>query len=68
MLRVTRLTDYATLLMTLLAAAPSTVHSAAALAERTEFETARAAFETERRELIKKFAAACPPRFTKIIV
>ena len=38
MLRVTRLTDYATLLMTLLAAAPSTVHSAAALAERTHLE------------------------------
>ena len=38
MLRVTRLTDYATLLMTALAAAPGTVHSATALAERTRLE------------------------------
>lgn len=38
MLRITRLTDYATLLMTVLAAAPDTVHSAAALAERTHLE------------------------------
>lgn len=38
MLRVTRLTDYATLLMTVLGAAPETVYSAAALAERTHLE------------------------------
>ena len=38
MLRVTRLTDYATLLMTALAAAPGTVHSATALAEQTRLE------------------------------
>src|SRR5690606_26660207 len=40
MLRVTRLTDYATLLMTVLAAAPESVHSATALAERTRLEPA----------------------------
>ena len=38
MLRVTRLTDYATLLMTVLARAPGTVHSGAALAECTRLE------------------------------
>ena len=38
MLRVTRLTDYATLLMTVLASAPEAVHPAAALAERTRLE------------------------------
>ncbi len=38
MLRVTRLTDYATLLMTELAAEPDSVHSGAALAERTRLE------------------------------
>ncbi|MCX7557365.1 SUF system Fe-S cluster assembly regulator [Xanthomonadaceae bacterium JHOS43] len=38
MLRVTRLTDYATLLLTVLATAPESVHSAAALAERTRLE------------------------------
>lgn len=38
MLRVTRLTDYATLLLTILAAAPDVVHSAAALAERSRLE------------------------------
>ncbi len=40
MLRITRLADYATLLATELAAAPETVHSAAALAERTRLELA----------------------------
>lgn len=40
MLRVTRLTDYATLLMTLLAEAPQTVHCATALAERSRLELA----------------------------
>ena len=38
MLRVTRLTDYATLLLTALAATPDAVHSATALAERTRLE------------------------------
>lgn len=38
MLRVTRLTDYATLLLSLLAAAPETVHSATLLSERTRLE------------------------------
>ncbi len=38
MLRVTRLTDYATLLLTVLAAAPDEVYSATALAERTRLE------------------------------
>ena len=38
MLRVTRLTDYATLSMTVLASAPTVVHSAACLAERTRLE------------------------------
>ena len=38
MLRVTRLTDYATLLMTVLARAPAEVHSGAALAERARLE------------------------------
>lgn len=38
MLRVTRLTDYATLLLTVLATAPGAVFSAAALAERTRLE------------------------------
>lgn len=38
MLRVTRLTDYATLLLTVLAATPDAVHSATALAERTHLE------------------------------
>lgn len=38
MLRVTRLTDYATLLLTVLAATPEAVHSATALAERTRLE------------------------------
>jgi FeS assembly SUF system regulator len=38
MLRVTRLTDYATLLLTVLAAAPDAVFSATALAERTRLE------------------------------
>ena len=40
MIRVTRLTDYATLLMTVLATAPDTVHSASMLAERTRLEPA----------------------------
>lgn len=40
MLRITRLADYATLLATVLAAAPEAVHSAAALAERTRLELA----------------------------
>lgn len=40
MIRVTRLTDYATLLMTVLATAPDTVHSASVLAERTRLEPA----------------------------
>ena len=38
MLRVTRLTDYATLLLTVLAEAPERVHSAAELAERARLE------------------------------
>jgi len=38
MLRVTRLTDYATLLMTVLARAPDVVHSGAALAECARLE------------------------------
>lgn len=38
MLRVTRLTDYATMLLTTLATAPDAVHSATALAERTRLE------------------------------
>jgi len=38
MLRVTRLTDYASLVLTVLAAAPARVHSAAELAERTRVE------------------------------
>lgn len=38
MLRVTRLTDYAALLMTLLAESPQEVHRAAALAERSRLE------------------------------
>ncbi|MEZ5544187.1 MAG: SUF system Fe-S cluster assembly regulator [Lysobacteraceae bacterium] len=37
-LRITRLADYATLLATALAGTPETVHSAAALAERTHLE------------------------------
>lgn len=38
MLRVTKLTDYASLVLTLLAAAPQRVHSAAELAERSRLE------------------------------
>jgi FeS assembly SUF system regulator len=38
MLRVTRLTDYATVVLTALAAAPDVVHSAAELAERAGLE------------------------------
>lgn len=38
MLRVTRLTDYATLLLSVLAVTPDTVHSAATLAECTRLE------------------------------
>lgn len=38
MLRVTRLTDYATLVLTVLAEAPARVHSAAELAERARLE------------------------------
>lgn len=38
MLRVTRLTDYATLLLSVLAVAPDTVHSATTLAESTRLE------------------------------
>ncbi|HTA64185.1 MAG TPA: SUF system Fe-S cluster assembly regulator [Xanthomonadaceae bacterium] len=38
MLRVTRLTDYASLVLTLLASAPARVHSAAELAERAHLE------------------------------
>jgi FeS assembly SUF system regulator len=38
MLRVTKLTDYATVLMTALAEAPARVHSAAELAERSRLE------------------------------
>ena len=38
MLRVTKLTDYATVLMTTLAEAPGRVHSAAELAERSRLE------------------------------
>jgi FeS assembly SUF system regulator len=38
MLRVTKLTDYATVLMTTLAEAPGRVHSAADLAERARLE------------------------------
>ena len=38
MLRVTKLTDYATVLMTALAEAPGRVHSAAELAERSRLE------------------------------
>jgi FeS assembly SUF system regulator len=39
MLRVTRLTDYASLVLTVLASAPDRVHSAAELAERAHLET-----------------------------
>lgn len=39
MLRVTKLTDYASFVLTLLAGAPERVHSAAELAERTHLET-----------------------------
>ena len=38
MLRVTKLTDYATVVLTVLAAAPDRVHSAAELAERAGLE------------------------------
>ncbi len=38
MLRVTRLTDYASLVLTILASAPQRVHSAAELAERAHLE------------------------------
>ena len=38
MLRVTRLTDYATLVLTVMAARPEAVHSAAELAERARLE------------------------------
>ena len=43
MLRVTKLTDYATLVMTVLAAAPDAVLSAAELAERAGIELPTAA-------------------------
>jgi FeS assembly SUF system regulator len=39
MLRVTKLTDYATLVLTVMAAAPDEVHSAVGLAERARLET-----------------------------
>jgi FeS assembly SUF system regulator len=39
MLRVTRLTDYATLVLTVMAGAPDALHSAAGLAERARLET-----------------------------
>ena len=38
MLRVTKLTDYATLVLTVMAGAPQAVHSAAGLAERARLE------------------------------
>ena len=38
MLRVTKLTDYATLVLTVMASEPSAVHSAAGLAERARLE------------------------------
>ncbi|MBS0465570.1 MAG: helix-turn-helix domain-containing protein, partial [Proteobacteria bacterium] len=38
MLRVTKLTDYASLVLTLLAADPQRVHSASELAERAHLE------------------------------
>lgn len=52
MLRVTRLTDYATLVMSALAAAPDTVLSAAELAERAGIELPTAA------KVLKPLAAA----------
>ena len=39
MLRIAKLTDYATLVLTVLASTPGSVHSAAGLAERARLET-----------------------------
>ena len=52
MLRVTKLTDYATVVLTVLAAAPERVHSAAELAERAGLEVTTVA------KLLKPLAQA----------
>lgn len=52
MLRVSKLTDYATALMTLLAEAPQQVHSAQAIAERAHLEVPTAS------KLLKQLAHA----------
>jgi len=52
MLRVTKLTDYATVVLTVLAAAPDRVHSAAELAERAGLEVTTVA------KLLKPLAQA----------
>jgi FeS assembly SUF system regulator len=52
MLRVTKLTDYATVVMTVLASAPDRVHSAAELAELAHLEAPTVA------KLLKPLAAA----------
>ena len=52
MLRVTKLTDYATVVLTALAAAPESVHSAAELAERAGLEVTTVA------KLLKPLAQA----------